>query len=84
MGLRGCRSERRTKMPKRKHKKLSPQEEAQSAGCLAVLGGFLISYLVAEFTLAARPHPYHWLATFVGAGLAGVVAYGLVLRRGTQ
>jgi hypothetical protein len=71
-------------MPKRKHTKLSPQEEAQSAGCLAVLVGFLISYLAAEITLAARPHPYHWLATFVGTALAGAVAYGLVLRRGTR
>ncbi len=71
-------------MPKRRRTKITPQEDAQSVATLALFAGFGLAYLGAEAILAAEPHPYHWLAALVGAGLAGGGAYVLTLRRRTH
>ena len=68
-------------MPKHKTTKISPRDEAISIAYFAGFLGFLLAYFVAEATLYGRPHPLHWLASFSAAGLAGVVAYQVVLRR---
>ena len=68
-------------MPKRKSPKLTPKEEAVSTAYLALFGGFLLAYLIAEGALAARPHPVHWVAALAGALLIGGAAYGLTLWR---
>ena len=68
-------------MPKRKTTKISPREEAVSYGYFGGFVGFMLAYFIAEATLYGRPHPLHWLASFSGAALAGVVTYQVVLRR---
>jgi len=52
-----------------------------STAYLALFGGFLLAYLIAEAALAARPHPVHWAAAFAGALLIGGASFGLTLWR---
>lgn len=68
-------------MPKRKRLKLTPKEEAMSTAYLALFGGFLLAYLIAEAALAARPHPVHWVVALTGALVIAGSAYGITLWR---
>ena len=68
-------------MPKNKTTKISPREEAVSYAYFAGFAGFLLAYFFAEAFLYGRPHPLHWLVSFSGAALAGIVTYLIVLRR---
>ena len=52
-----------------------------SAGYLALFGGFLLAYLIAEGALAARPHPVHWVVALAGALVIAGSAYGITLWR---
>ena len=71
-------------MSKRRSPVITPQEDGQSVGYIALLVGGLLAYLGAEITLAPRPHPIHWLTAGVGAITAGGLAYGVTLWRGTR
>jgi len=69
-----------------RHKRtITPMEDAESVGFIALIAGFILVYLAAEAALAARSHPYHWISAGIGAVLIGGGAYGLTLwqrRRG--
>ena len=71
-------------MSKRKSRKITPKEDAQSVAFFALLGGFFASYFGAEIVMALRPHPLHWLAGGVGAALAGGLGYGITLWRASR
>ena len=71
-------------MPKRRRTRISPRQDAESVGYLALFGGFLAAYLAAEAALSAQPHPLHWLAASAGAAVAGGLSYGLTLWRLTR
>lgn len=63
-----------------KHRRtITPKEDAESVGFIALIAGFILVYLAAEAILAARPHPYHWISAGVGAAMIGAGAYGLTL-----
>jgi ABC-type antimicrobial peptide transport system permease subunit len=72
------------KMSKRKSTAISPKEDAESAGYLGLFGGFILAYITAEITLAAQPHPIHWLVAGTGAVLIGAAAYGITFWRLTR
>lgn len=42
---------------------------------LWTLGLGLLGYLIGEFFLSARPHPYHWLLLIVGVILGLIVGW---------
>lgn len=69
-----------------KHRRtITPKDDAESFGFIGLFAGFIAIYFVAEFVLAAQPHPYHWLVGGIGAAVVGGAAYGLILwqrRRG--
>ena len=67
-------------MPKRK-KAIAPKEDAASFGYIGGLIGGFVAYLVAEITLAVRPHPIHWLVGLTGAIAVGAAAYGVTFMR---
>jgi len=46
--------------------------------CTVGLG--LLGYLLGEFILGSRPHPWHWVAGIIGIGL-GYLVGKLVVRR---
>ena len=68
-----------------KHRRaITPKEDAESFGFIGLFVGFIVVYIGAEATLAARPHPYHWLAAGIGAALVGGAAYSLILWQRTR
>lgn len=56
----------------RKKKRRSLSSDRQNSALLGAIGTGFLGYFLAEFTLAGRPHPLHWLVM----GTAGLVGYG--------
>lgn len=70
-------------MPKHR-RQITPKEDAESFGYIALFVGFLIAYIGAEIALAARSHPYHWLTAGIGAALVGGTTYGVIYWQRTR
>ena len=70
-------------MSKRK-REITPKEDAESFGYLGLFAGFIVAYLGAEATLAARPHPIHWLVVGTGAALVGGITFGVTYWQRTR
>lgn len=66
---------------KQRSNRITPQEDAQSVGFIALMAGFGIAYLGAEITLFSQPHPGHWLVAGVVAVIVGGLGYGLTQWR---